>query len=147
FPPDRVSPTSFVGSLFKLQPGTPYDVRVTLRDPDGAPLDGLTLTGTQSTRPEVVVPPPLRTRVASPMGVGTACDRTQPCSLPQAVVAAIAGDEVVLLPGKYHISRISPIFSGAPGAPIVIRPDVPGTAVIDGAHDAPLAWTAVGGGV
>jgi hypothetical protein len=34
FPLSRVSSTRFVGSLFWLTPGTPYDVRVTFSDPE-----------------------------------------------------------------------------------------------------------------
>jgi len=48
FPLSRVSEARFVGSLFWLQPATTYDVRVTFSDPDGGPLDGVTVTATRA---------------------------------------------------------------------------------------------------
>ena len=41
-PLSRVASTRWVGSLFWLQPGTVYDVRVTITDPDHGPLDQTT---------------------------------------------------------------------------------------------------------
>src|SRR5512137_2399672 len=44
-PLSRVAAGRFVGSLFCLSPGTSYDVRVSFSDPDGAPLNGVTVSG------------------------------------------------------------------------------------------------------
>jgi hypothetical protein len=57
FPLSHLDDTRFVGSLFWLEPGTTYDVRVTFSDPDGDPLDGVTVTASGATRSEIVVPP------------------------------------------------------------------------------------------
>ncbi len=43
FPLSRLDNTRFVGSLFWLEAGTNYDVRVNFEDPDGGPLDGTSL--------------------------------------------------------------------------------------------------------
>ncbi|HUW14751.1 MAG TPA: hypothetical protein VM537_33840, partial [Anaerolineae bacterium] len=72
FPLSRVADTRFVGSLFWLEPGTAYDVRVTFSDP-GDPLDGTTVVGTGSTRAEIAIPSPDRSRYVSPTGSGTDC--------------------------------------------------------------------------
>ncbi len=58
FPLSRVSDTRFAGSLFWLEPGTDYDLRVTFDDPDGGPLDGVTVEATAATRAEIAVPKP-----------------------------------------------------------------------------------------
>src|SRR6185503_18170679 len=56
FPLARISNTRFVGSLFWLEPGTVYDVRITFSDPDGDPLDGIILQAAASTRTEINTP-------------------------------------------------------------------------------------------
>ncbi len=66
FPLSRVADTRFAGPLFWLRPGTAYDVRVTLSDPDGGPLDGITVAGTVSTRAEISVPAPAPITSAPP---------------------------------------------------------------------------------
>ena len=57
FPLSRVSSSHFVGSLFWLKPGTPYDVRVTFSDADGV-LNGVAVPGTGWTRAEITIPAP-----------------------------------------------------------------------------------------
>gem|GEM_PF-4589970 len=42
----------FVGSLFWLEPGTNYNVRVTFADPDGGSLNGASVSATAFTRTE-----------------------------------------------------------------------------------------------
>src|SRR5512145_728069 len=44
YPLSRVNETRFVGSLFWLEPGVSYDVRVTFSDPDGA-MNGAVVSG------------------------------------------------------------------------------------------------------
>lgn len=56
FPLSRVDASRRVGSLFWLQPGTAYDVRVTITDPDHGPVHQTTLQAAGATRPEIVIP-------------------------------------------------------------------------------------------
>jgi len=146
FPLSRVATTRFVGSLFWLEPGTSYDVRVTFSDPDGA-LHGDTVQGTASTRAEITIPTPNKSYYASPSGGGTACTLAAPCSLSYAVSQAQPGEQVVLRGGVYYQDEISLPRSGSAGAPIVIRGYNGETAILDGADPAAFTWTAQGGGV
>jgi parallel beta-helix repeat protein len=147
FPLSRVSDTRFVGSLFWLEPGTAYDVRVTFSDPDGDPLDGTTVTGTASTRNEITIPAPNHSYIVSPSGSGTACSQSSPCSLEEGLDQAQPGDAVILRGGVYYQDDTSLPRSGTSGAPVVIRGYAGETAVLDGADPDTFAWTASGGGV
>jgi hypothetical protein len=147
FPLARISNTRFVGSLFWLEPGTVYDVRITFSDPDGDPLDGIILQAAASTRTEINIPSANNTFIVSPTGNGTACSLLSPCSLVEGMSRAQPGDEVVLRGGVYYQSEISLPRSGAPGAPIVIRGYSDEEAVLDGADPTPLIWTATGAGI
>lgn len=146
FPLSRVVDTRFVGSLFCLEPGTTYDVRVTFSDP-GDPLDGTTVAATGSTRAEIVIPSPSRFRYVSPTGSGTACTVTTPCSLAEGLDQVQPGDAVVLRGGVYYEGGISLPRSGAEAAPIVIQGYAGETAVLDGADPATFTWSHQGGGV
>ena len=149
FPLSRVSNTRFVGSLFWLEPGTVYDVRITFSDPDGDPLDGTTVAGTASTRDEITIPTPTHSYYVSPGGSGTACSLTAPCSLDEGLGQAEAGEEVVLRGGVYYQGDISLPRSGTSGAPIVIRGHGGETAVLDGADPGSdsFTWMYQGDGV
>jgi len=147
FPLSRITSTRFVGSLFWLTPGTAYDVRVTFDDPDGGLLDNTTVSATASTRAEIVIPAPNHTYYVGPSGSGTTCTSVAPCSLATGLNLAQAGDEVVLLDGVYAQGEIAVPRSGAAGAPIVIRGQPGGAAVLDGGYTGPFAWVAQGGGV
>ena len=70
FPLARVADTRFVGSLFWLEQGTSYDVRVSFDDPDGHPLDGVTVTGSGATRAELAIPAPVASYHVAPGGSG-----------------------------------------------------------------------------
>ena len=146
----RIDATHFAGSLFFLAPGTAYEARVTLTDPDG-------ITGPPSavaafqTRVDSLPEPTLRTLHVSPSGndgnPGT--DPGAPLrTIQRAANLAQAGDLVLIAPGVYRES-VSVPGSGTAGQPIVFRGSAPG-AVLDGA-DATIAagvtWTAAGGGV
>jgi hypothetical protein len=48
-------------------------------------------------------------RYAAPAGTGTECTQAKPCSLPEAVMAAKAGDEVIVGAGTYVL--VSPTFA------------------------------------
>lgn len=147
FPLSHISNTRFVGSLFWLEPGTTYDVRITLRDPDNDPLDGVILQDAASTRAEMAIPPANNTFVVAPDGEGATCSLSAPCSLTEAIGHARPGDEVVLRGGVYYQGEISLPRSGAPGAPIVIRGYNDENAVLDGAEPSSLVWSLVGGGI
>ena len=147
FPLSRVGDTRFVGSLFWLTPGATYDVRVTLADPDGGPLDGITLTSSTATRAEIVIPTSAHSFYVSPNGSGTACTLASPCALAEGINQAQAGDAVVLRGGIYYQGEIDLPRSGAAGAPIVIRSFPGENAILDGSDPATFTWTAQGGGV
>ena len=147
FPLSRVAGTRFVGSLFWLEPGTTYDVRVTFSDPDGDPIDGTTVTGTGSTRATITVPDPAHSYHVSPTGSGTGCTETAPCSLAEGLSRAEAGNAVVLRGGVYHEGEFWLPHSGAEGAPIVVRGYPGETAVLDGADPATFTWAHQGSGV
>ena len=146
-PLSRVASTRWVGSLFWLQPGTSYDVRVTITDPDHGPLDQTTLQAAMSTRAEIVVPAAVNSFFVSAAGSGTACTSAAPCSLAEGLNQAHAGDEVVLRGGSYYLGNIDLPRSGSEGAPIVIRGYAGETAVLDGADPASFSWSAYGSGV
>ncbi len=146
-PLTRVGSTRFVGSLFWLEPGTEYDVRVTFSDPEGGPLDGVVLTGSAATRSEINVPAASASYIVSPTGSGTACTLAAPCALGEGISRAQAGDEVVLRGGVYYQGEIYLPRSGTVNAPIVIRGYEGETAVLDGGDPATFSWTAQGGGV
>ncbi len=149
FPLSRVADTRFVGSLFWLEPGTAYDVRVTLSDPDGGPLDGKTVASTGSTRAEITIPASNHSYHVAHDGSGTVCSEAAPCSLAEGLSRAGSGDEVVLRGGVYCQGEITLPHSGASGAPILIRGHDGETAVLDGADpdSDTFTWTAQGGGV
>jgi hypothetical protein len=143
----RIENTRFVGSLFWLEPGTTYDVRVTFDDPDGGPLDGTTVSGTASTRAEIAIPPPSDSYYVSPTGSGTACSLAAPCALSYGLSQAYPGDEVVLRGGVYYQGEIDLPRSGTAGAPIVIRAYAGEVPILDGGDPATFSWTSQGGGV
>ncbi|HXV98951.1 MAG TPA: right-handed parallel beta-helix repeat-containing protein [Anaerolineae bacterium] len=147
FPLTRIGDTRFVGSLFWLEPGTVYDVRITFSDPDGDPLDNTIRQASASTRTEIKIPSANHSFIVSPSGNGTTCSLLSPCSLLEGISRARPGDEVVLRGGVYYQGEISVPRSGAPGAPIVIRGYSNEEAVLDGADPAPLTWAAAGAGV
>ncbi len=142
----RVDATHFVGSLFRLQPGTSYDVRVAFSDP-GDIMDGAMVEGSAVTRAEIVVPPAAASHVVSPTGTGTACTLEQPCALTTALGVVEAGEEVVLQGGTYFSGDMTVPRSGSPGAPIVIRAAAGATPVLDGSDPQTFAWLYQGGGV
>ena len=147
YPLSRISDTGFVGSIFWMEPGKTYDVRVSLSDPDGGPLNGLIMESTASTRSEIVIPEPAKSYYVSPTGSGAVCSIDAPCSLMEGLSQAGPGGEVVLRGGIYYQGRIDLPHSGTPGAPIVIRSYEGESAVLDGADPATFTWSGQGGGV
>jgi hypothetical protein len=147
FPLSRVAADRFVGSLFFLAPGMPYEVRVSLADPDGGPLDGASLSGAASTRAEPALPSATRTYEVTPAGAGTACTAASPCALATALGLVQAGEEVVLRAGAYRVGDLTLAHAGTPEAPIVLRAAAGEAAILDGADPVTFAWTGEGGGV
>lgn len=145
FPLARIADTRFVGSLFWLEPGTSYDVRVTFADPDGGPLDGVTVAAPAPTRAEITIAGPNNSRYVSPTGSGTTCSLAAACSLAEGLNQAQPGDAVLLRGGLYYQGEFDLTRSGMAGAPIVIRSYPGETAILDGADPATFAWTAQGG--
>ena len=147
FPLSRINETRFVGSLFWLEPGTAYDVSVTFSDPDGGPLNGVTISNTISTREEIIIPSPADTHHVSPSGSGTTCSLALPCSLTEGINQAQPGEEVVLRGGTYFAGGIDLPRSGSAASPIIIRGYEGETAVLDGADPDSFSWTSIGEGV
>ena len=145
FPPSRISDTRFVGSLFWLEPGTAYDVRVTFSDPDGS-LHGVTVAGTASTRAEITIPAPTHSYYVAHDGGGTTCSEATPCSLTEGLSQAQPGEAVVLRGGVYRQGDISLPRSGTSDKPIVIRGYDGETAVLNGADPDTFTWSADSGG-
>jgi parallel beta-helix repeat protein len=143
----RVAPTRFVGSLFWLTHGTSYDVRVTFADPDGAPLDGLTVSRTEATRLELISRSATAFYHVAPTGTGTTCSFSVPCALGTALGLVQAGQEVILHGGVYGVGELTVPRSGSAGSPIVIRGQIGESAVLDGGDPATFSWSAQGGGV
>ncbi|MGD9186793.1 MAG: Ig-like domain-containing protein [Desulfobacteraceae bacterium] len=147
FPLSRITEDRFVGSLFWLNPGTDYDVRVSISDPDGGPLNGVVLQSNMSTRSEITIPAQVNTFFVHPDGSGSTCTLEAPCALTEGVNQANAGDAVVLRGGTYAIGNLNMPRSGSQGAPIVIRSYNGETAMLDGALQDTLTWAQFNGGV
>jgi hypothetical protein len=147
-PLERIDASHFAGSLFGLEPGTRYEARVTLVDPDG--VAGSPATAAFETRADTLAEPTLRT-----LYVSTSGDDGNPGTSPgspvrtiqQAADLAQAGDLVLIQPGVYRES-VSVPRSGTAAQPIVFRGNGAG-AILDGA-DATIAagapWTPAAGG-
>ncbi|MBN2001474.1 right-handed parallel beta-helix repeat-containing protein [candidate division KSB1 bacterium] len=150
FPPSRVQTDRFVGSLFRLQPGTTYHIRVTFDDPDNGPLSSLVLNGTSITRNEISVPAASNSIYVSPTGDdenGTGSQNSPYAGINRAMQDAGPGDHVVLMDGVYYQGEIYPPDSGLPGSPIVIRSAEGADVVVDGSYSQSFSWTPNGGGV
>jgi parallel beta-helix repeat protein len=145
----RVDASHLVGSLFWLDPGHAYDVRVSVSDPDGVgttPVRSATLT----TRAEAATFTPLRTLHVAPNG-SDANDGTTPATalrtLQRAAELSRPGDLVSIGAGIYR-EDVRVTTPGTPGQPIVFRGET--GAILDGADadiDAGVAWTNAGNGV
>lgn len=131
----RIDATHFVGSVFGLAPGTSYELRLTLSDPDG--VGGTpTATATFTTRADTLVEPSLRTIYVAPAPVGN--DANDGLSPGQAVATvqrganlAQPGDRVSIGPGIYR-EQVTVPRSGTSVQPIVFRGQA--GAILDGAE-------------
>ncbi|THB78690.1 MAG: hypothetical protein D3926_12405 [Desulfobacteraceae bacterium] len=146
FPLTRVSQDLFVGSLFMLSPGTVYDVRVTFEDPDSPALDNVQVSGSSSTRPEIVIPAPEQVYYASPSGTGSGT-LNDPCSLSSGLSKLGPGVKLVLRGGTYPAQAMNIPASGTAQRPIVITAHDGETVTISGRSSETLAWVNSGSGV
>jgi chitodextrinase len=149
-PLSRINATHFAGSLFWLEPGTSYEVRVVLSDPDGvsgspSPVSSL------ETRSENLPEPSIRT-----LYVTTTGNDTNPGTDPGAPLRTIQraanlsqpGDLILIEPGVYRES-VSVPRSGTANEPIVFRGNGRGV-ILDGADETienGVSWASVGGSV
>jgi hypothetical protein len=135
---DRVSPDNvvpgghlFAGSIVDLEPGTDYDVRLALRDPDGGSTERvLALRTAQWPR----VPTRLAERYVVPRsgsagGSGTPDDPYR--GLRSALAHARPGDRLVLASGVYAEAPLA-VPAGTEGKPVVLQGPFDGSAVLDG---------------
>jgi hypothetical protein len=145
----RVAADRFTGSLFGLQPGTPYEVRVVLTDPDG--VAGSPRTAALQTRAEALTEPTLRTLHVAPGG-NDGNPGTNPLAplrtVQRAADLAQPGDLILIQPGVYR-EGVDVAVSGSSAQPIVFRGSAPGV-VLDGADlgvFTGVTWTAQADGV
>jgi parallel beta-helix repeat protein len=145
----RIDATHFVGSLFFLQPGATYGVRVTLSDPDGV-TGSATLSKNLATRAEDSAFVPARTLYVAPNGSdgNTGTNPSQPLkTIQHAADLSQPGDLVSIAAGVYR-EDVQVSTSGTASAPIVFRGSA--GAILDGADPtiaAGVAWVDRGGGV
>ena len=99
-------PNKFSGSIFDLKPGTGYEIRLRLSDPDGGKEERIV---SASTRP---VPRP---------AADATVRKVNPVTFRDSLFTAMPGDILLLSPGYYEENVIP--LDGAPGRPIVIRAD------------------------
>ena len=145
----RVDAARLVGSAFFLEPGTAFDVRVTLEDADGVTNGVLEASG--RTRSKIPPEATERTIHVDPDGrdEGTGDESNPYQTLGYALGWASAGSLVLLHEGEYHES-IELYEGGTEGAPLMIRAFGDGPAVLTGFDPglmSPAVWTDEGGGV
>ncbi|MBW2278435.1 MAG: hypothetical protein JRF63_13160, partial [Deltaproteobacteria bacterium] len=148
-PNDDVATDNFTGSVFFLAPGTAFEVRVTLNDPDGVTNGELTASGV--TRAIEIPTSTGNTWHVSPDGdddnIGS--EASPFATVGRGLQEAGPGDVVLLHEGVYH-EEIEILTGGTDSAPITIMAADGETAVMDGADPdlkEATAWTSVGGDV
>jgi len=119
----------FAGSVFGLEPGAKYELKLTLKDSDGGGAEEILPA---STRPELSLPADMRLRCVVPGDGGGSGTKEDPFKgLAAADEAAQPGDIVQLGPGTYK-GTWKVTKSGAEGRPIVWRGPADNSAIIDG---------------
>ncbi len=122
------------GSLFRLEPGTSYEIELTLTDPDGG---DVVETLTVATRSIPVTPDGASETVATPTTVD------------DVLAAAVPGDVILLADGDY--GELTVTSDGTEDMPITIRPENEGNVAIngdvrlDGRHDVIVEGLGVNG--
>jgi uncharacterized repeat protein (TIGR01451 family) len=111
-----------------LTPGTAYELRLTLTDPDGG---GEMRQIAASTRTRAQPDPSGSLRYVQPGSGGGSGTPTDPFrGLQAAADAALPGDIFLVAPGVYRPFQL--LHSGMPARPIVFRGPADGSAVVDG---------------
>ncbi|MEZ4444119.1 MAG: right-handed parallel beta-helix repeat-containing protein [Polyangiaceae bacterium] len=103
------------GSIFGLEPGTTYEIELSLSDPDGG--DATTML-TATTRALPAEAPGATLKPVTPQTIGAELSAAQP------------GDVLVLADGTY--AQINVGVDGTEASPIVLRAENPGGAVVEG---------------
>jgi hypothetical protein len=132
-----IVPNLFAGSIFDLQPGTRYEVKLILRDPDGGGAEKVLATGTRSE--PVTLAGERRLHVYPPEFAG-AKETPAFTGLAAAYAEAQQGDVLLVHRGSYSVaeaeknSRTDYVLDKAATArrPVVIRAAGDGEAVFDG---------------
>jgi len=120
----------FAGSIVDLTPDTEYEVKLSLKDPDGGDAERTLKVRTLA---EPVAPASLRVRQVVPGNGGGSGTEADPFKgLAAAHNAAQPGDLFLLHKGVYGKDTWNITKSGQPGKPIVWRGAGDGEAVIDG---------------
>ncbi|NIA22156.1 MAG: hypothetical protein GWP05_09390 [Anaerolineaceae bacterium] len=115
-PYGRRVPEMFAGSIFDLQPGTTYEMKLTMSDPDGG---NTQRTLTMSTR---AVPRAARdARIVK-------CRASQ---LQSRFNSARPGDVILVAPGTFKGTLDLSSGKGTGTRPIVIRAEIPGKVILD----------------
>ncbi len=117
------------GSLFDLEPGTDYEVKLTLADPDGGAAEKTVQVTTRAEPPAVEGLRTLHVVPGAGAGTGTKEDPYQ--GLAAAEAAARPGDVLLLQSGTY-VGPFAIAKSGEPGRPIVWRGADRAKVIIDG---------------
>jgi len=126
----------FAGSIFNLEPGSDYEIRLQLNDPDGGSRTGTLRIGT---RPVPTITPGGRAfHVAPGNGGGDGSARAPFLGIPAAERAAQPGDVFLLRGGDYGVVRLS--RDGAPGKPIAWKSAGEGAAILRGISPASWVW-------
>ncbi len=122
----------FAGSVLLLEPGTTYEVRLSMTDPDGGAPPPRVLT--VATRSEPEAPSGGRQLHVYPADYEGARPAGSFASIAAAYKEAVPGDIIALHAGTYRFSETFVLDrSGEPDKPIVFRGDIDGAAVIEGA--------------
>ncbi len=142
----RITGSRWAGSVMWLSPGTAYEVRAVVDDPDG----GGSASATVTTRTAPLAPTGGRVLWVAVNGSDTqdGSSGTPLATLQAAADRAQPGDQIRVRPGVYY-QTLDASRAGTAGAPIALIADGPGV-VLDGADPAYLArgdWVSEGGGV
>ena len=120
----------FAGSIVELAPDAEYEVRLTLRDPDGGDAERLLRLRTAADPRE---PAGMRVRHVTPgEGGGSGAEGDPFRGLTAAEAEAAPGDLFLLHAGVYRAAPWRIQRHGAPGRPIIYRGAGDGAAVLDG---------------
>jgi len=126
----------FAGSVMFLEPGTPYEVRLTMDDPDGGAPPPRTLAVATRNVPEV--PPDAPTRLVYTAEYQGPLPKGAILGLQNALKAARPG-EILLLQAGVHRGPFSAQPKGTADRPIVLRAAGDGEVILEGTgHDADL---------